>query len=243
MFEAGASLVNRRRLVAATLDHLLTTLARLAIPGVCGLCGGAGQWQRCRSGLDLCEHCEAALPRAEDANALALTPFDYRPPVDFMIRRLKFGGDRSFARTLGLLLAEAREARGRPLPDLLVPVPLHLDRLRERGYNQAAELAHFAGRHLRIPVRARALLRVRATKAQSGLPAADRAANVQGCFAVPPRELRWVRGKRIALVDDVLTTGSTSSEAARVLGLGGAASVEIWAATRAGRAKRRGGEP
>lgn len=244
MFEAGARLVNRRSAFRATLDHFMTTLARLAIPGVCGLCGGAGQWHRCRFGLDLCEHCEAALPRVAEPGDAVLTPFEYHPPVDFMVRQLKFGGDRSFARTLGFLLAETRAMRKSPLPDLLVPVPLHLDRLRERGYNQAAELAHFAGRHLRIRVRPRALARVRATQAQSGLPAAARAANVQGCFAVPPREVQWVRGKRLALVDDVLTTGSTSNEAAGVLRAAGAESVEIWAASRAGRApEKRGGEP
>jgi ComF family protein len=235
MFEAPWKLVNRDGAFAATLDHLVSILARLTVPGVCGLCGGEGQWHRCRFGLDLCEHCEAALPQANmGAGAAFFTPFEYRPPVDFMIRQLKFGGDRSFARTLGILLAEARLACGEPLPDLIVPVPLHFDRLRERGYNQAAELALFAGRHLRIPVRPRALLRTRATKAQSGLRAADRAANVQGCFAVPAAEAARFRGKRVALIDDVLTTGSTAREAAHVLESAGA-TIEIWAASRAGR--------
>lgn len=264
MFEAGPQLVNRTVRLPVMLGHFLinlgvrlgrrleATVVRLAIPGVCGLCGGAGQWDRCRAGLDLCVHCEAALPVAFGSGSssgsgagpgLSTPPvgatrivaaFHYRPPVDFMIRQLKFGGDRSFARTLGLLLAEARLASEGPMPELIVPVPLHCDRLRERGYNQALELAHFAGRRLGVRVRAQALLRTRATKAQSGLAAAERSGNVQGCFSADARETVQVGGKRIALVDDVLTTGSTALEAARCLKGAGAAEIEIWVACRVG---------
>jgi len=231
-----------RRLEAAAL--------RLCIPGVCGLCGGAGQWDRCRGGLDLCEHCEAALP-VDDVGSDGggggggggplLAAFDYAPPVDYMIRQLKFGGDRSFARTLGILMAEARAARPGPLPDVVVPVPLHFERLRERGYNQALELARFAARTLRVPLAPRVLRRTRVTQAQSGLPAAAREANVRGCFASAGADaLRAVRGRRCAVVDDVLTTGSTAREAAATLAAMGARAVEIWTAARAQRERGRG---
>jgi ComF family protein len=230
------------------LGHFVTRLVtRLAVPGVCGLCGGGGQWDRCPGGLDLCEHCEAALPAAfqdPGAGPPCHAAFDYRPPADFMIRQLKFAGDRSFARTLGLLLAERRRAVDAPLPELLVPVPLHLDRLRERGFNQAEELARFAGRRLGLQVAPRLLVRTRATVAQSGLPAAARAGNVRDCFSVAGAAAAGrLKGRAVALVDDVLTTGNTTREAARVLAEGGATSVEVWVACRAGvRApKKKGG--
>jgi ComF family protein len=250
MFEAPPALVNLRPGHSALLGHFLTRVLRhgervawrLLVPGVCALCGGGGiQWRRCRGGLDLCVPCEAALPFVVPAPASAQVgglPLhavcDFQPPADFMVRQLKFGGERSFARVLGLLLAETRLRAGGLLPVALVPVPLHLQRLRERGYNQAAELARFAARRLRLPVWARALERHRATVAQSGLPAAARGANVQGCFTARPLP----PGCRVALVDDVFTTGSTAQEAARCLREAGAAEVEVWVACRAGRQQR-----
>jgi len=78
-----------------------------------------------------------------------------------------------------------------------------------------------------------ALMRVRSTRAQSGLPAAERASNVRDCFAIPAGAAAGIRGRRIALVDDVLTTGSTCEEALRILREAGAAGVEIWTASRA----------
>lgn len=240
MFEAAARLVNRARPGREMLGHFLTTsllrAGQLLLPGTCSLCGGQAQWHRCRGGLDLCGHCEAALPRAGGAVTvpgcdLVHAAFEFRPPADFMVRQLKFAGARWFARVLGMLLAESRAAACPTLPDALVPVPLHLARLRERGYNQAAELALFAGRTLRVPVWRDRLLRHRETAAQSALPAGARAGNVRNCFAMA-RPLP--RGCRVALVDDVLTTGSTVAEAVRVLRAAGAARVEVWVACRAG---------
>lgn len=239
MFEAARRLVNFARPAKWTFAHHLTSLPwRLLMPGVCALCGGGAQWQRCRGGLDLCAHCEAALlPAAPPPPALVtrtgatriLAAFRYAPPADFMIRQLKFGGQRCHARVLGTLLAEraARESAG--LPGALVPLPLHPGRLRERGYNQAAELALFAGRALRLPVWPRVLERVREGQVQSSLPAAVRAANVRGAFAAGALP----KGCRVALVDDVLTTGSTAAAAVRCLREAGAAGVEVWVACRA----------
>jgi len=252
MFEAGSKLVNQRPALVATIGQLLisgaarlarrleSTAFRLALPGVCGLCGGPGQWARCRAGLDLCVHCEAALPvdrgegvlHAFSAGAAPLAAFAYAPPVDHMIRQLKFRGDRSFARTLGILLAERRAAQPTPMPDLLLPVPVHFERLRERGYNQALELARVAGRRLGIRVMSRVLVRTRATPAQSMQTASRRADNVRDCFAVTKPEL--LVGKALAIVDDVLTTGSTAAEAMRCVVAAGAARVEVWVAARAG---------
>lgn len=248
MFEARPGLVNRATGLRSMLGQVVSTLAsrgaalawQLAVPGVCALCDGPCQWQRCRGGLDLCVHCEAALPRVTDGTTSlegspVLAPFEYRPPADFMVRQLKFAGQRSHARTLGVLLAEARREWSEPLPAVLVPVPLHWERLRERGFNQAREIASHAGRQLGIPVASRALQRIRATEAQSGLAAAARAGNVRGCFSAPGRV---PAGARVALIDDVLTTGSTALEAARCLRAAGAGEVEIWVACRAGRLRK-----
>jgi ComF family protein len=245
MFEARPGLVNRAtgfrsmlgQFVSSTAARVTALAWQLAVPGVCALCDGPCQWQRCRGGLDLCVHCEGAMPARRSPQILAdsglqvFAPYAYRPPADFMVRQLKFRGQRGHARTLGVLLAEARAAWPAALPSLLVPVPLHWQRLRERGFNQAGEIARFAGRRLHIPVEPRALHRVRETGAQSQLAATARAANVRDCFTTARR---FAPGVRVALVDDVLTTGSTAMEAARCLRAAGAAEVEIWVACRAG---------
>jgi ComF family protein len=164
-------------------------------------------------------------------------PWVYAYPIDHCIQALKFQGERAWARVLGVLLACERRRVGGvlpaalPLPDLVAPVPLHLRRLRERGYNQSADLARFAARALELPVDARALERCRATEVQSRLPASARAANVEGAF----RAARPLQGLRVALVDDVLTTGSTTAAAAAALRAAGADSVELWVVARAAR--------
>jgi ComF family protein len=141
-----------------------------------------------------------------------------------MVRQLKFHGERAHARVLGTLLARLRRACPEPLPDVIVPMPLHRSRLRERGYNQAAEIACFAGRELQRP-RVQALRRTRHTDEQSGLPRLQRRLNVHGAFA----GTRALNGLRVALIDDVVTTGSTAGAAAAALQQAGADGIEVWA--------------
>lgn len=155
-----------------------------------------------------------------------VVPFSYAFPVDYCIRALKFHGERVYARVLGMLLAQARRELNIALPELLVPVPLHASRYRERGFNQAQELARFAARELGLRVDSRSLVRVTATREQSGLTLAARRENIRGAF----RMQRSLPGRHIALIDDVLTTGSTASEAARVLKEAGAERIELWVA-------------
>ena len=135
----------------------------------------------------------------------------YAPPVDDLIRDLKYRGITPNARVLGVLLAQAVEERGAPLPRLLVPVPLHDARLRERGFNQAAALARYAGRMLGIPFAPRAVRRVRDTPSQTSLSEAERHRNVRGAFAVNGARARrrLLDAGHVAVVDDVMTTGST----------------------------------
>jgi ComF family protein len=185
--------------------------------------------------FDLCAVCFDLLPHQADGPEPrlphirhALVPFDYAYPVDHFVRALKFRGERIYGRVLGELLARAARNSGRPFPDLLVPIPLHPARYRARGFNQAAEIARHAAARLRLHIDAGALVRVIPTREQSGLSFAERRRNIRGAFRV----VRQIAARRVALVDDVLTTGGTATEAARALLAAGVDEIELWSAAR-----------
>jgi ComF family protein len=157
-------------------------------------------------------------------------PYRYAAPLDRLIPALKFGGKLAHARLLGELLAEELAASGARRPELILPVPLHARRLRERGYNQALELARPVARALGLPLETRACTRLRATAAQSGLDLKARRANLRGAFAVPALGV-----KHVAVLDDVVTSGSTVAELARALARAGVERVDVWAVARATR--------
>jgi ComF family protein len=216
------------------------------MPPLCLLCDDAGliqgQGQRNGGPIDLCAGCLSDFPalRAEALPLLAgidavCCPWRFEYPVDELVRALKFHGERCNARLLGTLLAIERERWPAALPALVVPVPLHPRRLVERGYNQAAELARYAARHLGLPLAPRLLERRRDTAGQTQLDSAARAANVAGAFAAR----QPLAGAHVALVDDVLTTGSTARAAAAALRTAGAARIELWVAAQAGRRSAR----
>lgn len=224
------------------------TINHHILRGSCSLCGA-----KSGDGLDLCPGCRPELPVNSRACRLcahplpgnggqicgsclqrpppftAFAPFLYAEPLDRLILALKFGGRLYLGRTLGALLAGAVSEQVPELPDLLVPVPLHPARLRERGYNQAMELARPIGRRLGIPA-VEAVRRLRPTSGQAGLSAKERRNNVRGSFAIADEGA--VEGKRVAIVDDVFTTGATVTEVAKCLQRAGAASVLVWALAR-----------
>jgi len=139
-----------------------------------------------------------------------------------------------YQRRLGLLpgLSRMLAAAAADLPaDLVVPVPLHWRRRRERGFNQAWLLARRMARHLSLPARSDLLRRIRFTAPQVGLTDTERQANVRGAFALAPGH--GMDGQRVMLVDDVLTTGATARACAGVLRRGGAAGVVVVTLTRA----------
>lgn len=224
---------------------LVRRLGLALLPARCLVCGESGD-----GGQDLCAACRRELPWNHPACtrcALPLPgpghcgaclahppPFDrawaalhYRFPLDRLLPRFKFHADLAAGRLLSQLMREALVQA--PLPQALVPVPLHPERLRQRGYDQALELARPLARGFGLPLAAGVLRRVRATAAQSELGAGARSHNVRGAFSAAAGALP----DHVALVDDVMTTGATLRECARALRRAGVARVDLWAAARA----------
>jgi len=218
-------------------------------PPVCVICGLAG-----RVGLDCCPDCQADLsrPRAccrrcalETARTVDLcgrcttrlpafdaawAGFAYRGAIETLITRFKFQRDLAAGRVLARLMAEALASQKTVRPDLMVPIPLHPRRRLGRGFNQAELLCRDLQSHFDGLPWASVLRRKRPTRAQSELPADRRRGNVRGAFDItrlPPGT------SHVSLVDDVMTTGSTLNECARVLKRGGVRRVDVWVVARA----------
>jgi len=212
---------------AQWVGRRLAALGWRLAPPTCLLCGSPAETE----GLDLCRLCEAALPASGSGLELApaplqalFAPWTYQWPIDRLVRSIKFRGDRCPARVLGTLLALRRARLPAPLPELLVPVPLHASRLRQRGFNQADELARHAARVLHRPRAPGLLQRVRASAPQSLSGGSERRRRLRGAF----RCTRPLAGCTLALIDDVVTTGSTAIAAAEALRDAGARAIELW---------------
>jgi ComF family protein len=231
--------------------RLTKALVRALYPPVCLVCGAPGHGD-----LDLCAPCRAELPWFRHGCAACARPlpdgagplcgtclrrppafdatralFQYAPPLDRLIAGLKYRGRLTNGRLLGHLWADTLSAPV-PLPDLLLPVPLHAARLRERGFNQSLELARPLGRRLAVPVAPRLIRRITPTRPQQGLRGRERRHNVRHAFA-PSSRLSADPPPFVALVDDVMTTGSTAGEIARLLRQAGVERVEVWVLARA----------
>lgn len=153
--------------------------------------------------------------------------FVYGFPLDRLVPRFKFHRDLAAGRLMANLMVRALASA--PRPDAVVPLPLHAHRLRERGYDQALELARPLAATFALPLRTDLLLRIRATAPQSELDAGQRHRNVASAFAVPART---ALPAHVVLVDDVMTTGATLDAAARALLRGGAKRVDAWVCAR-----------
>ncbi|MDD2852228.1 MAG: ComF family protein [Desulfuromonadaceae bacterium] len=191
-------------------------LPRVLSP-LCPLCGipfdGAGH-DHC------CGKCLLHRPRFDVARA----PFLYEGSVRDLIHSFKYNRRTHLRYPLALLTLEGiKQFLAESSPQLIVPVPLHRSRLRQRGFNQAVLLGRVLSKKLSLPMVPDALTRTRATVPQIGLSAAERRTNVTGAFTV--KKNRAVEGKRILLLDDVMTTGSTMDECAGGLKKAGAAAI------------------
>lgn len=180
----------------------------------------------------LCGQCQQGAPRFQRAVAYGA----YEGELRELIHLLKYQGVRSSARLLGRFLSRTVAAAGLADPTLVVPVPLASGKRRMRGFNQAEEIARAFCRERRgssIQVSTTSLVRVRETTSQTGLTREQRRANLRGAFSVG-REAK-LQGRTILLVDDVMTTGATAGECARVLLRAGAKQVFVATVARATR--------
>lgn len=168
-------------------------------------------------------------PAFSGAGFFAALAYEY--PVDRLVQGAKFHRRLHHARALGELLGMALAARPRPppgaAPELLLPVPLHRQRLVERGYNQTLEIARPVAERMGLVLAPSLARRVVATAGQTGLSRAARRRNLRGAFVAD-----GCAGRRVAILDDVITTGSTAAALLRALRRAGAASVEVWAVAR-----------
>lgn len=204
--------------------------------GICGPCLADLPWlgKSCRycglqlpedSHSDICGQCLHQPPLFDQCAGL----FHYDFPVREIITQLKFHNRLWFVPPLGeLLAARIRQHYGSQRPDWIVVPPLHKQRLRERGFNQALELARIVSRRTGIPIASRALVKIRETPRQSQLKAQERAKNLRGSFGVK----RSFPQMHLLLIDDIVTTGHTAQEITRVLKKAGAARVDLFCIAR-----------
>jgi ComF family protein len=225
------------------LDAVATT------PSQCAVCRDWGTQRVCAQCVarfapvvPRCRRCAIEVPAAAALCGACLTdppPFehtlaavDYAHPWDGLITQFKFHSALDLAPALTQRLLDTFHDVDEPAPKLLLPIPLSAERLRERGYNQAWELARRMARALDCHADASLLLRVKDTPHQLALAPDQRAGNVRAAFAVEPRRRAELSGLTVTLVDDVMTTGATASEAARALLQAGAARVHVWVVAR-----------
>lgn len=228
----------------------LNSIQNILYPGICMLCGQTTGSQRdicqgCATGLPgnpkPCRCCALPLPDMAPSDSLCgacqkrqrpydrvTAPYLYEGEVQQLHQAFKFNAKLSAGRLLAELLCDAVEAQSQPLPELLVPVPLHGSRLRERGFNQATELAWLLSKRLELPLDQFCIGRTRATAPQSGLNKRQRIENIRGAFA----SRHAIDATHIAIVDDVMTTGQTIEQMARVLRRSGVDRIDVWVVAR-----------
>jgi len=231
-----------RNVYRCVLAKYIPALARRLLPQACVLCGAdSGDEQVCppcdaelpRLAGGCCAIC--ALPLASGAvcgaclddpprYARVVVPFSYGYPLDALIRAYKYGGRLAHARLFGTALAAVATGS----VDIIVAMPLSAARLAERGFNQALEIARVVAGATRIPLAPLACRKVVDTAPQAALPWKERARNVRRAFVCDAD----LTGRRVAVVDDVLTTGATLNELARVLRKAGAVEVQGWVVAR-----------
>jgi ComF family protein len=229
--------------IGMSLLNICTSFNQHILPQSCLLCGtSSGEDLVCdacftRLPYHTADHCPiCALPSPNGnmcGKCLRQKPFfdktiaalRYEFPVDTLIHSLKYGSRLAIAPLLGQLLTIRTHSF--PRPDMLLPMPLHFERLRERGFNQSTEIAGTLSRHLGIPV-SHACHRIRATSSQAGLSLEKRGANLKGAFECDDT----VRGLHVAVLDDVMTSGATLNEIARMLKDKGAKEVSAWVVAR-----------
>lgn len=222
------------------------------LPATCILCGEKTDQEQdlCQPcWLDLpflnhaCPRCAQPMPESTDpftcGACLKETPpydatyalFFYQAPITKIITHLKFGHSLVNARILGELLAthiQEKWYQNKPLPEVIIPMPLHPQRLKERGFNQALEIARPIAKKLQMPLDFTACQRTKATLAQATLTAVSRKQNIKNAFSIS--HLPYLH---VAVIDDVITTGQTMQEFCKILKQYGVLSIDVWCCARA----------
>ncbi|MCF6218177.1 MAG: ComF family protein [Gammaproteobacteria bacterium] len=226
----------------------LNYLHRASLSSRCVLCGGAGE-----PALDLCIGCQGDLVRINNpcrqcglpltgdlrmqcgrclkqppAFDRVISAYLYQKPFSTLVQALKFNARLHYSRVISHLMLEQIGHPLASLPELLIPVPLHVTRTRERGFNQALELARDISRQLKIELDFKSCQRLQRTQAQSDLDAVERLANMKNAFS----QKNSLTARHVAIIDDVMTTGSTVNALAILLKNSGVEYVEVWVAAR-----------
>ncbi|MCK5696762.1 MAG: ComF family protein [Gammaproteobacteria bacterium] len=215
--------------------------------------------QKTQNSLDLCDACiddlslnnyccqRCALPLEPDLGSMipicgnclshhyyynqVVSPFGYTEDMAYLIKQLKYHQKIHYADLLAtLFIVQTQKMNTFQLPQIIIPVPMHHQRLKQRGYNQALELARVFSSYYQLPLDYSSLIRSRYTQLQAEMSALKRQQNIKNAFIIK-KEINYTH---IALIDDVMTTGSTVNEVAKVLKHQGVKKVDIWSIARAG---------
>lgn len=232
------------------VNNWLNIIQDCLFPPTCLLCGNPGHQSRdlchaCHNSLPynhyccyrcgeiletknttpyLCGKCHKQPPAYDETHA----PFLYQGSIRHLIYHFKFNARYENARLLGSLLAEYL-SESAEMPDCIIPVPLHPLRYRERGFNQSIEIARTVSRKLEIPLDLSSCRRDRNTEHQTNLPAKDRIKNMKNAFSMN----KFISARHIAILDDVMTTGTTVNELAKILAKAGVQRIDVWTCARA----------
>ncbi len=227
----------------------------LFLKSACVLCGDSvvktiSLCESCRQDFPIlenaCLQCGLPLGSANEHNAIcgqclkSPTAIDYTSclyhyeiPLDYLITELKYNQKLVHAAILAeLLLARLSEGSAENLPDVILPVPLHKSRLIKRGFNQSLEIARPIAKQLDIPIGLDLVRRKKQTRTQTDLTAVERKKNIRGCFEIIKKD-SLSEYDHIVIVDDVVTTGSTTNELATLLKKSGVKKVGVWSIARA----------
>lgn len=228
---------------------MLRTIINWLLPSACVLCNDPSNLT-----IDLCQGCHADLPWLTSACQVCAIPlvstnqicasclqkpppfnrtialWNYQTPINYLISALKFNHRLIYAKLLGELMVQRlqQEYKNNNLPEIILPMPLHLTRLRERGFNQAVELSASINKKLAIKMDLKNCQRIRATQEQASLLADDRLNNVKNAFKVNSE----FKAKYVAVVDDVVTTGHTVTELCLQLKMAGVEKIDVWCCAR-----------
>lgn len=228
---------------------LLKLLGKVFFKSCCILCNDPALQDK-----DLCLACEKELPWIINACRICalplsgaenicgkclreMPPFEksitlcrYEFPMSYLITSLKFNYQLTVARLLGELLSEKISASYQQdvLPEKIIPIPLHAKRLRERGFNQAVEIARPIAKKFKLDIDHKNTRRIRETAAQMGLVAKERKGNVKAAFSVDAMPL----AEHVAVIDDVMTTGHTMTEFCKQLKAAGVKRIDVWCCAR-----------